>query len=727
MRRIWFVLAGIVVVLAAAFVAFAHPGFIAAFDGASYTKLSDKYDVRILRDTWGVPHIYGKHDADTAFGLAFAHAEDDFATIQQSLMTSRGHLALVGAYGPRILNGLTKAIGMGALVDVADADPAVTDYLVRLLRVREKLDAKYESDIAPATRAMLDGYADGINLYAAQHPEKVVAGFTAVEGKDIAAGFVFFTPLFFGLDRNIKELFEPTRQREISLATDGGGSNAFAVAPSRSADRYTRLLINSHQPYKGPLAWYEARVHSDDGWDMAGGVFPGSPFILHGFGPHLGWANTVNSPDLTDVYVLTTDAAHPNQYKFDGQWRDFERSTAKLTLRLFGPLTITVSRDILQSVYGPVIERPHGTYAIRFSGHEKINQVEQYYRLNKAQNAAEWEAAMRLQAIPSQNYTYADATGRIAYYYNAVFPKRDPAYDWSKYLPGDTSRTLWTEYLPFDAAPRLVSPRAGFVFNANNTPFFASAEADNLKRENFSPTFGIETRLTNRALREFEQLNADPSITRAAFRIYKFDKTYSKDSMLAGVIKELLAKDFTGDDLLLKAQDILRHYDMTANMESRGAALAIMTGLPVVAPTFAGKPPGDAVAAFRKAAQTLMQHFGRLDPEWGEVNRLRRGTLDLPAGGGPDTLRAIESGLEPGPDGKFEAMKGDTLIYFVEWDPSGKVSAESIHQFGSATLDSTSPHYADQTPLYQRQEMKPVWFDEADVRRHLEREYRPGK
>ncbi len=727
MRRIGIIAASVVVALAVAAVVFLHPGVVAGFDGAPYAKLGQNYDVRILRDTWGVPHIYGKHDADVAFGLAYAHAEDDFATIQQSLMTSRGRLALVEPYAPRLLNGLTKAIGLGALIDMPGADPAITDYLVRLLRVREKLDAKYESDISAPTRAVLQAYADGINLYAAQHPEKVVAGFTAAEGKDIAAGFVFFTPLFFGLDHNIAELFEPARQREISLAAGGGGSNAFAVAPSRAADHYTRLLINSHQPYKGPLAWYEARVHSEDGWDMAGGVFPGSPFILHGFGPHLGWANTVNTPDLTDIYVLTTDPAHPNQYKFDGQWRDFERSTANITLRLFGPLTITVSRDILQSVYGSVIVRPHGTYAIRYSGHEKVNQVEQYYRLNKAQNAADFEAAMRLQAIPSQNYTYADATGRIAYYYNAVFPKRDPAYDWSKYLPGDTSRTLWTEYLPFDAAPHVVSPRSGFVFNANNTPFAATAKADDLKPENFSPTFGIETRMTNRGWRIFEQLNADPSITREAFRTYKFDKTYSKNSLMAGVVKDLLARNFAGDKLLTDAQDVLRRYDMTADMESRGAALAIMTALPVVVPTFSGKPPGDAAAALRKAGEILMQHFGRLDPEWGEVNRLRRGTLDLPAGGGPDTLRAIESTIEPSPDGKFEAIKGDTLIFLVEWDPAGKVSAQSIHQFGSATLDASSPHYADQTPLYQRQEMKPVWLDEAEVRQHLEREYRPGR
>jgi len=494
-------------------------------------------------------------------------------------------------------------------------------------------------------------------------------------------------------------------------------------------------LINSHQPYTGPLAWYEARVKSEQGWDMAGGVFPGSPFILHGFSPTLGWANTVNSPDLTDVYVLTINPDNPNQYKFDGKWRDFERSEADIRLRLFGPVAIGVTREVLYSVYGPVIQRSHGTYAIRYSSHDKVNQVQEYYALNKARNWSDFVNALKLQAIPSQNYTYADATGRIAYIYNSVFPMRDPAYDWQKYLPGDTSRTLWTAYLPFDAIPKVVDPASGFVFNANNQPFTATAEADDLKRTDFSPTLGIETRATNRGLRLFEQLNADTSITREEFRAIKFDKSYSKDSALAKLLGDLTTMDFSSEkaerdgDLaqLKEAQEILRGYDMTANADSRGAALAIMTALPAVAPTFAGKPQRDAVPYLLQAIHTLMTHFGRLDPKWSEVNRFRRGTIDQGVGGGPDTLRAIEAGLEPGADGKFEANKGDTLIYFVEWDKAGKVSAQSIHQFGSATLDAASPHYADQAPLYLREEMKPVWLDETEVRQHLEREYRPGR
>jgi penicillin amidase/acyl-homoserine-lactone acylase len=290
---------------------------------------------------------------------------------------------------------------------------------------------------------------------------------------------------------------------------------------------------------------------------------------------------------------------------------------------------------------------------------------------------------------------------------------------------------LWTEYLPFDGStPNVVDPASGFIYNANNTPFTATAAADDLQREAFSPTLGIETRVTNRGLRLAELLSADASISREDFRAIKFDKIYSKESSLAKLIPEAAAIDFSKDpdaETLAKAQQFLRNYDMSTDADNRGTALAVMTGLPVVAPTFAGEPPGDAAAALRKAAQTLIKHHGRLDPTWGEVNRFRRGAIDEPANGGPDVLRDFEASLEPGVDGKFEARKGDTLVYFVEWDKQGKVSAQSIHQFGSATLDAASAHYADQARMFLREEMKPVWLDEAELRQHLEREYRPGR
>ena len=235
------------------------PVWVGAADWKPFLKNGEHYDVRVLRDSFGVPHIYGKRDADVAFGLGYAHAEDDFATIQQSVMTSRGRLGVVGNQTPRLLNALSHAIGGGDLFTLEGADPAVTDYLVQLLKVRQRVDDAYPDQLARgfiskgANDAMV-AYADGLNLYAAEHPDKVLSGFSPVGAKDIVAGHVFFLPLFFGFDRQIRELFEPERQREMSIP-QGTGSNAMAVAPSRSSDKHTRLLINSHQPYAGPLAW----------------------------------------------------------------------------------------------------------------------------------------------------------------------------------------------------------------------------------------------------------------------------------------------------------------------------------------------------------------------------------------------------------------------------------------------------------------------------------------
>lgn len=734
MRRGLYWGGGILALMALAFVVFLQPTIVSSFDGTAYLQNGTKYDVRILRDTFGVPHVYGKRDEDVAFGLAYAHAEDDFATIQQSLMTSRGRLALVDNQTPRLLNALTGAIGLGAWFETSPGDPAVTDYLVQLLRVRNRIDGQMKTNLAEGrisakAYGVLTAYANGINLYAAQHPDRVVAGFKAVGADDIAAGFVFFTPLFFGLERNIGELFAQERKYEISVP-QGAGSNAMAVAPSRSADGTTRLLINSHQPYTGPLAWYEARVKSEEGWDLAGGVFPGTPFILHGFGPSYGWANTVNNPDLADTYVLTVNPGNPNQYKFDGAWRDFERTQAEIQLRIAGPIAIRVTRDVLWSVYGPVIQRPHGTYAIRYATMDRTDQVEEYYRLNKADGLESFLRALEIQAIPSLNFTFADRAGNIAYIYNAVIPKRDSVYDWQKYLPGDTSRTLWTSYEPFSAIPKVVNPKAGFVYNANNTPFKATAAADDLRPESFAPTLGIDTRETNRGFRLEELLSADTSITREEFRAIKYDKRYSTKSKLAELLGRIAGMDFSKEPDaadLSAAQALLKAYDLSADAQNRSAALAIMVALPVVVPTYQGKPEGDALAALRAAITTLKAHYGRIDPKWGEVNRFRRGAIDAPANGGPDVLRDFESDIVPQADGKFEARKGDTLYYFVEWDKAGHVSAEGIHQFGSATLDKASPHYADQAELFLKEQVKPIWLDEATLRQHLEREYRPGR
>jgi penicillin amidase/acyl-homoserine-lactone acylase len=665
-----------------------------AADRAVLLARAAQYRVRIVRDTFGVPHIFGRTDADVGFGIGFAHSEDDFATIQDVALATRGTLAAS--------EGIKAAAG---------------DYLVHAMHVWETVDARYDRDLPADVKAVLQAYADGVNYFAALHPDQVKAGLLPLTGKDIAAGFVFKTPFFYGLADALRRLNTDTHGKPALPI----GSNGMAVGPSRSADGATRLLVNSHQPYAGPVAWYEAVLQSDQGWHVAGGFFPGTPFMLHGHNAHLGWANTVNEPDLIDIYRLTINPKNENQYLLDGKWRDFEKSDAALRVKIFGPLIWTVHRPVLFSAHGPVFRTDHGVFAVRYAGMNEVRQVLQYYRLNKARNLAEWKAAMRLQALPSINYIYADEKGNVGYVYNGQFPVRKPGIDWQTYVPGDRSDLIWHSYLPFDRLPQLWNPKSGFVFNSNNTPFEATAPADDLKSSDYPRWMGIQTNMTNRAYRALETFGADTAITAGAFRKYKFDVRYSTRSEIVKIIDEACSNHAADLDAACK---ILGSWDRSTNIRDRGAALAILMAEPVSRARHERDWSLAPAASLRHAIASLQVHFGRIDPEWGQVNRFRRGKLDLPIDGGPDTYRAVYG--EPQPDGTLTAVDGDTLIMFVTWDRDGRVSSESIHQFGSATVNSASRHYADQSPLFVAMKTKPVFFTWNELKDHIEADYRPG-
>lgn len=682
------------------------------------TAVNDNYNVTIRRDSFGVPHIFGQTDADAAYGLAYAHAEDDFLTIQQTMIAARGKLGV--AFG---------------------IDAAPNDYMVQLLRIWDVVNSQYET-VPPEIQAILQGYADGLNYYAALHEDEVILPEVfPLSGKDVAAGFIHRIPLFFGLDGRLGELFAEARQGTVSQKSanlpEAGkyGSNVIAVGPDRSANGETFLAVNSHQPWTGPVAWYEAHMRSEEGWNMVGGLLPGSPTITHGHNEHLGWAFTVNSPDLVDIFVLEMNPDNPDQYLFDGEWLDLEVGEAPITVTLFGRFRWTVKQEVLWSVYGPTVRQDHGVYAIRYAGMGEIGHVEQFVRMNKATNFDEWLTAVREGPLPMFNIGYADAEGNIFYVYNGRIPLRSKGYNWEQYLPGNTSETLWTAYLPFDQLPMVSNPPSGFIQNANGSPFQTTIGVGNPDEANFSATLGIDDRMSNRSLRALELFGADESITEAEFYSYKYDMAYHPESDMARVIEMILAEPPPSDPDERAAYDLLAAWDHQATPDSLGASVAVLTLYYVLEAEdthmSVSNMTGGAFTAvtvrdsFSQAVDLMIEQFGRVEIPWQEVNRLVRGDVDLGLGGAPDVLHAIYGEL--GEDGRFQGIAGDSYILMVTWQPDGSVSSQSIHQYGSATQDESSPHYADQAPIFVRRELTPVWFTEAEILANLEAEYEPGQ
>lgn len=659
-----------------------------------------KRDVRIVRDSWGVPHIYGKTDPDVAFGLAIAHAEDDFRNLEEVVAAVRGRGGAITGQD-------------GAKIDFAGA-----------LLGANATAARHYGELPQDARLLLEAYAQGLNQYAAGHPgEQRIRGLFPVNGRDIVAGFMLRSPFFFGLDRPLGALVAGDPVPRDAGPADERGSNGFAVAGRRSSDGVTRLIVNSHQPWEGGVSWWEVVVHSEQGWDFAGALFPGAPYPLLGHNKTLGWTNTVNRPDLIDTYKLVVNEAG-TEYRLDGKWLPLESRRVWLRVK-FGPFVLPIQRTTYRSVHGPVIRNDKGWFALRYAGIDDVRQVTQYYRLNKARTLDEWQRVMDMQAISGTNFVYADAAGHIGMFYNARFPDRAPGYDWKGILPGDTSKTLWTRYMPWRADPMTVDPAAGWVGNSNNTPFLSTAPADEQKREAFAPEMGIETFVTNRALR-YQSLFAglgDRQISRDDLLRIKFDKGYDKAGWAGAWYKQVMAIDTSQAPDLAAAQKLIGQWDWTLDCIGPADTLVTLAFADAARSAYMNKPRPDAAPALRAAVDTLQANYGRLDVPLGDFQRLRHGKVDLPVCGGPETLRAIIDTS----DGKGHRVgnNGDGFIMLIEWAADGAVSSRSVHQFGAATIRTQSPHYADQSPLFAAERWKPVWFDSEALRSHTESSTNP--
>ena len=708
------------------------------FARVSNAPVHREYQAEITRDSYGVPHIYGETDADVAFGIAIAHAEDDFFTLQDSVAMSKGR------YGA-----------------IAGENGAAVDYVYHLLDARGIAERNY-ADLPADTRTLFEAYAAGLNQYAAEHPEEIkLARLFPVDGEDMAAGFALRLPFFFGLNNVIQPLVEgePLRRefgpdipgfprdamgnlveeggaedrpcfsnevavpcednaesRELTFSPFGkdgalNGSNAFAVAPEKSGGP-TTLISNTHQPLRGPVAWYELVVESAEGWHVAGANFPGTPYPTLGHNEHLAWTYTVNRPDLVDVYKLEMDESG-QRYRLDGEWRDLEQKAVTLPVRI-GPVTLPIRRTVYRSEHGPVIKNDNGYFAIRYGGIDSVTSMDAFYKLGKANNLEEWLAIKSRMEIPSFNALYADREGNIAYLYNAAFPDRKPGHNWRGILPGDDSSLIWRNKADFEKLPKIVNPSSGWLYSANNEPYTAAGVADDLDPADFAPELGIELKQTNRSRRAWKLLSESSLLDREALTRIKYDTVYERTGYVGDLWDALEALEPGEDKDLAEARDLLLGWDFTADNVGAADALALLMIKDFMSAEYQNKDLPDVAEHLREQSAHLMEHFGRLDPPMSELLRLRQGDLDLPLDGGSDTLRASTT-WRVDDDGRLSLVHGDSFIQWVEWGEGKRVFSRSIHPFGTATTRPESPHYNDQMQLFVEHKLKPVHFWRKDV------------
>ncbi len=656
--------------------------------------------IEIIRDQWGVPHIYAPTDAQVSYGLAWAHAEDDFGTIQTTLLAAKGMLGL----------HLGK-------------DGAIADYVVGLLRTKE-IVAEHLDEVSPEFLKIVNGYLAGLNAYAEHHPQEVfVKKAFPITVQEVFQAYVLQLAIMDGADGVIGGLIKGNIDHAALI---GIGSNALAFNRSKTGSDHVMLAVNAHQPLEGPAAWYEAHLVSEEGWNAMGGLFPGGPVIFHGTNEHLGWAHTVNHPDKIDIFELEMDPQNKRRYRMDSSWQTLEKRKIALRIKIFLGLKIRIKKVAYYSKYGPVIRNDKGYFAFKMSVFDEIRAVEQWYNMNKSQNLNEFKEALEMVAIPSFNIMYADRYDNIFYVSNGKIPFRDSKFDWKKTLPGNTSRTLTEEYHKFEDLPQLTNPSSGYLFNTNNSAYSASAADDNLSFDDFDSTMGYQLHENNRSIRFMQLMEEYDTITWENFLSIKYDATLP-DSLYYNINVNAV---FRMDPLLAgKAAPtvrILQKWNRSGELNEIGAAhfnefyFHLMSKKKWI--DVDEVKAVQMIASLHYAHEKLLNNFGKIEVTLGEYQFLVRGDKTLPIRGLGDVLAAMYS--RPYKEGKVKGVAGDSYIMLVRYPSQGLPIIETVNSYGASNRPE-SPHYADQMKMFVNQERKQMTLDIDLVRDKAEKIYHP--
>ena len=661
-------------------------------------------EVEIVRDAYGVPHIFAKTDAQVAYGLAWAHAEDDFKTIQIAYLA-----------GNNLLSNYLGNAGLGA------------DFVAQFIGSDALFEERYESEISPEYKKIIRAYAQGLNRYAETHPEEVLVNelfpITEKEMMRYAQLQLFISSKG---DQWVSKIVNNQLDFTFPKEEAPKGSNTFAFNSAKTKDKNTYLAINTHQPLDGPVSWYEAHLCSEEGTNILGALFAGSPNILIGANEYLAWAHTVNQPDKTDVFALEMHPKNKLSYRVDDTYLTLEKRKAQLQISLLG-IPIKIQKKYYQSIYGPTLKNKSGFYAVRTPALFEIRALEQWWRMNKAKNFSEFYKILKMKALPGYNIGYADRNDTIFYISNGLLPKRAKGYDWENVVPGNTRKTLWTTTYDIEELPQVIQPSSGYVYNANHTPFRSSGQKDNPIQENFDEAMGFETYDNNRSTRLKELIDQYDRLDYKDFKTIKYDHQYPNPYTFSWInINYLDRLDSSLYPDIAVLIERLQTWDRKAAATSLGAgtfAVFYNELRPFYRKVPSPKiiPATFIVQALRNTKKYLLKHFNTTEVTLGEYQKLVRGTKELPIFGLPDVITAMAA--RPHKEGKVKVVSGESYIELVRFTPEGP-EIESVISYGSSDHPD-SPHYSDQMELYAQFKTKKMTLDKETVYKEAQHIYNP--
>jgi acyl-homoserine-lactone acylase len=674
-------------------------------------------NVDIIRDSYGVPHIYARTDAQCAFGFAFAQAEDNFWQVEDNYIRAVGRAAEI--YGERSF---------------------AEDRLVHSLEIPKLAREEYRRSSA-RVRRLLDHFAAGLNFYLDRNRgvrPRLLTRYEPWHPLALLRFKYYVTEMVQSLGLTHDELKISAQPRGPNSPF---GSNAWAIAPWRSSTGRAMLFINPHVPFFGIDQYTEAHLHSDEGWSISGLSRFGFAVPYMGHNEYLGWAQTDNAPDTADLYSETfDDPRRPLAYRYAGSYRMAREWTVSVRVRTPRGLVHRLLR--LQATHhGPILARREGkALAARMAKLKEGGWLAQSYEMGRARNLAEFKTALQAGSIAGMNVVYADRKGNILYVYNGAIPRRSPEFDWSKPVDGGDPRTEWKGYHSLSELPQVLNPEMGFVQNCNSTPFLTTSKGNPDPAAFPGYMVGAEGDTARAA--NSRRILADGTFTFESWVQAAFD-TYVPEAarqipLLVQDWERLKSADPSRAERCAAAVAELRGWNCQSSVKSTEMTL-FMFWADWLYGRLAQKDPDPwvRIRSLEDGLKELEESFGKSKVAWGDVNRLQRldsggrspfsdraPSLPVPGSkGATGIIFSFQANTYPGLKRRY-GVAGHSFVSAVEFGPV--VRARSLLVFGQSA-DPKSRHYFDQAALYSGGRMKPAWFSLAEIRRHTERRYRPGE